>query len=341
MKCVICGKKDVFLDYLCIDHYLEKNPIFKEIPKSIRINKCRQTGLFFKDNIQDKSIKSLLKKIIKREIKYDKKIFTLEKIKINIDKYKSNQIPNEKSTLEIELIGYINNMNITFPFTFPFEIRESLLPNIANKHVNYFEGTLQIRYNNRSKNEIKDILNFVKLYTKANKANIASFRTLKNGMDFLISDKRVVKDCAYEIKKRYGGEVKTSAKLFTRDKQTSKEVYRVTAIVRLPEFTVGDILKTDNKIILIKEIKNYEVLGTNILNHRRIMFDYQKNEFEIISKDNILRTTISKINPHLEALDPRDYQSKRIANPIKNLSLGQNIKVITVKDRFYIVKTRT
>ena len=55
-----------------------------------------------------------------------------------------------------------------------------------------------------------------------------------------------------KLKGKFSGEFKKSAKLFTRNRQTSKEVYRLTILFRLSKFSKGDIIgyKGDKLIIV-------------------------------------------------------------------------------------------
>ncbi|MAG47773.1 hypothetical protein CL617_04145 [archaeon] len=55
----------------------------------------------------------------------------------------------------------------------------------------------------------------------------------KNGLDIYLTDKRFAVQVAKKLKKNFGGTIKQSPSLFTRDRQTSKLVYRLTVCFRL------------------------------------------------------------------------------------------------------------
>ena len=92
----------------------------------------------------------------------------------------------------------------------------------------YYEAILQLRPNN--------ILLY--LFVKdglARKKNVFISKEVmaKHGVDLYLTDKRFAREIAKKLKQNFGGIIKTSAALYTRDRQTSKLVYRLTVCFRL------------------------------------------------------------------------------------------------------------
>tara|TARA_B100000315_G_C14502675_1_gene553083 strand:+ start:342 stop:650 length:309 start_codon:yes stop_codon:yes gene_type:complete len=97
------------------------------------------------------------------------------------------------------------------------------------RHSQYFEAILQLR------NPNDELLRFVYNQLKKRGATIAKTVTLKTGVDLYISDQRFTRAMGNKMKKAFKGELKTSRKIFTRNKQTSKDVYRVTVMFRMED----------------------------------------------------------------------------------------------------------
>lgn len=92
----------------------------------------------------------------------------------------------------------------------------------------YYEGTLQLR------NPNEEVLNFIKNQFKNNpKVWIANQEKLKTGIDLYISSNRFLLSLGKKLKKSFKGELKTSRKLHTKSRITSKNIYRVTVLFRL------------------------------------------------------------------------------------------------------------
>ena len=99
-----------------------------------------------------------------------------------------------------------------------------------NKNPQYFEAIIQLR------NPNDEIVNFITNQVKKRKgAFIAKTLRVMNGVDFYISDQRFARALGNRMKKSFKGELKTSRKLFSRNRQTSKDEYRVTVCFRMLE----------------------------------------------------------------------------------------------------------
>ena len=86
---------------------------------------------------------------------------------------------------------------------------------------------------------------------------------VRNGIDFYVTSKRYLQNLGKKLQNCFGGELKVSSRLFTRDRQTSKDVYRVNVLFRLPRFKKDDIIELKgNKIKVINIGK--KVFGKNI-----------------------------------------------------------------------------
>ena len=106
---------------------------------------------------------------------------------------------------------------------------------MVDRHSDYFEGTLQLR--NPSKELITYVRNEVK---KREGVWIAKEKDVTNGIDMYLSSQRFLVTLGNKIKKRFSGELKVTRKLFTRNKQTSRNVYRMSVMFRLYPFKKGD-----------------------------------------------------------------------------------------------------
>ena len=134
-------------------------------------------------------------------------------------------------------------------------------------HSGYFEGILQLR------NPNDEVINFItSQINKREGVFITAEKKVSNGIDFYITSQKYLQTIGKKLKKSFQGELKISSKLHTKNKLTSKNVYRVNVLFRLAKYNLGDtltfkgtkikILKMGKKI-LAKEIKTGKKLNIN------------------------------------------------------------------------------
>jgi nonsense-mediated mRNA decay protein 3 len=113
----------------------------------------------------------------------------------------------------------------------------------------YYEGILQLR------NPTKEVIRFVKDQIKKRKDIFISKEVmLKNGRDVYLSSQKFLLGLGRNLQNRFGGQLKTSRRLHTISKETSKQVYRVTVLFRLPLFKTGDIITYRGEKLKINSI---------------------------------------------------------------------------------------
>lgn len=101
----------------------------------------------------------------------------------------------------------------------------------------YFEGTLQLR--NPNEEVVEYVWNEVDRNADRH-VYIQKAVRVSTGLDYYMTSNKFLKTLGKKLQERFGGELKMSAKLFSRDKQTSKEMYRLTVMFRAPDFCKGE-----------------------------------------------------------------------------------------------------
>ena len=111
----------------------------------------------------------------------------------------------------------------------------------------YYQGILQLRDVN------EEILGFVQNQIKK-RSDVAITKTIKyaNGVDLYMTSQKFIRILGKKLKDSFGGELKISAKLHTRNKQ-GKDLYRVNVLFKLSKYKKGDIaLVRGDEVRLIK-----------------------------------------------------------------------------------------
>lgn len=101
------------------------------------------------------------------------------------------------------------------------------MPSAIYSNDQYFEAKLQLRPFN------KEVFNYVIKQIKKNNVLIAKEVKLKYGIDLYLTSNRFALALGKKLKKAFKGTLKISRTLYSRDRQTSKTLYRVTVLFRL------------------------------------------------------------------------------------------------------------
>lgn len=191
----------------------------------------------------------------------------------------------------------------------------------------YFEAILQLR---KPRDEIVE---FIEHETKARKtAFIAKKKKVQNGIDFYMSSQHFSQSLGKKLQQKFGGELKISQKLYSRNRLTSKETYRVSIFFRPFDFKVGDVVKIGDKIVSISALGRKNIAGTDLFTNKKANVEIKDKKIEILEKR---KTVVSKTYPSLEVIHPDTYQSVPVKNPKKTVK--KNVEVILYGGDVFIV----
>ena len=120
-------------------------------------------------------------------------------------------------------------------------------PKLKLARPNYYQGILQLRDVNE---EVKSfVFNQIK---KRDDVAVTKIVKLENGIDLYITSQKYIRIIGKKLQESFGGELKTSSKLHTRNKQ-GKDLHRVNVLFRFSKHKAGDIVAVrGDQVRLIK-----------------------------------------------------------------------------------------
>jgi len=201
--CPVCGKDT---ESTFCDEHRQVNITYKDV--LVRICACKK---YFYRNLWNsfESLKKTAEKIAKDNIK--------EKATVNalIDE----KLEKKKFEIEATYQGEI--------FVIPAKVQVERCPICSKNDGAYFVSTLQIRPRD------DELLEFVKnLAEKDDQVFISRIMPLKEGYNILLSSNKGALKIGKKLDKSFKGELKTTRKLFSRDSQRSKDLFRSTVLFR-------------------------------------------------------------------------------------------------------------
>jgi len=241
-------------------------------------------------------------------------------------KYQSvNQAIEETVLAQLKTPGIVKRVEVTTPAKaiatvqsgkkyadIPVAIIEEVRPGL--KSGQYFEGSLQLR------NTSPEII--ARTHKLLSKIYISKVVEHKNGTDLFVSSIKIMQRAATQLVKEFSGQMQQSPQLFTRNKQTSKDVFRVNVLVTFP------LLKKGN--VLLYRQTPYLVISMGKQVKVRSLCDDSITRIDLPKKLTVLekkKTKVTRTLPRLEVIHPETFVSEPVRNN-KSLRVNQNVQVV-------------
>lgn len=316
--CPKCGKKGI-TGVLCRECSAEQSFVSY---KDIKLKVCINCKAYLSKNKWRKAdtMDNALKKIVQRSLR--------TKITAEIIPHVPEilQKPGLCCDFEVEL-----KVSPKEKYYIPASMELTTCPKCSKKGTQYFEGILQLR------NPTQEVIEFIR--SEARKQKEKGIYITKEekiaygkGMDFYFTSQKYIQNLGQKLQNTFGGILKINPSLFSRNRQTSKDLFRVNVLFELLDFKVGDIVAIDNKVVHVTEIGKIGI-GHDLKTGKKTNFDYRKKDYKVLEKK---KTTIVKIYPYIDVLDPETYQSIKTENS-KEAKVGDETEIVMDKGAVYLL----
>jgi NMD protein affecting ribosome stability and mRNA decay len=321
--CPKCGKT-ITEDIFCIDCTPNK---FNFTPPSIQVSEFNRTwhkGVWH----QFGDLETLIISRVKEELKMDVPI-VVEPFEFEFKK---------KEKIELICKANINGKEVELPVKVSY--RQCDMGEKAKSK--YFEGILQLRGNNSSAFEfIEHELSKV----SGKGIFISKTEDVINGVDLYLTNKNYIKLMAQKLHDKFGALISINSQLFSKNHLTSKDIYRINALVTFLQFEQGDVIffnyepakrtKPKEYFVLVKKMGKL-ITGQDLETSKPVSFE--SKYLKEAKKIDIIKTKIISVEPKIQILNPKTYQSEEIANSIiKSLEIDDEIFVVLTKVGNFIV----
>ena len=198
----------------------------------------------------------------------------------------------------------------------------------------YFEAVLQIRSPNEPVMErAVEYLQERVTGLRQRGLFINKIDRFDDGFDLYLTSNKLAQVLGRELLDHFGGNLKVSPRLFSKNHQTSKEIFRVSVLVELPGFGKGDYIIFNDKVYHVDKIGK-KIKLINMQSGSGEIVEYAKLDYRILPRQ---KAYVSRTYPHLEVINPHDFQSSMVRNrPTHDYTTGQSIDVVIYKG-IYVV----
>ncbi len=238
----------------------------------------------------------------------------------------------------VSISGFLEGQPLTEQHPLTIRIRRNTCDVCSREAGGYYEAIIQIRAEKRTfpKSELKILRSTVEsLVTQMQKSGkrglyITDFDENRQGLDFFLSEKATAFSIAKKIQEQFGGEFKQSAS--TAGMKDSKQVFRMTYLVRIPAYQKGDFFVCDHSFFLIVSLHENKVRAIDLSTWtEKVIAGKDIQPSRIYGGMELVREMIvvSQSKKDIQLMDPKIYSTVEIQKP-KMISIDTSM-VKTVK----------
>ena len=340
MFCVECGKEcEIFRNGVCVNCYLKTHK-FTSSPEIIDIPVCSHCQAYkYKNTWTQDLFSDVLQRFIKSSFKISKE---LDGVTIDTDCKES------KDGLDCKVIisGVIENQKIIEEHNVFIRLKRTSCDICSKRFGGYFEATIQVRPEgkNLNKDELDEITSLVSNYVEELQAKgnrslfITDIGEEHGGLDFFISDRNAAQMIVKKIHDHYGGEIKTSSKNIGM--QDSKQVYRVTYLIRIPSYKKGDFVKIDDSYFYLVSISAKKIKLVDLSNWDDASFDLKNiKNIKIYGNKGLINEMIvvSQTQNDIQLMNEKTYKTTEIKKPRPIDFKEKIVKTVRLDERLFLV----
>jgi len=339
MFCVRCGKEESVADGMCIECFLEGKDIVA-MPHHVDLERCTSCEEFF---IDGQWRRSELKEAVE-----DSAVAVMTAIpeaKILSVGTTSRELDPRNHLVSAEADTDVGGVRSTSTVSTTVRVKNTVCKRCSRQLGNYYEATLQIRSAERTLDDdardeiVRRVRHDVEVASKNNRGLfITKVVEVAGGVDILLSSISTGRTIARDLADSYGGEYKESSKLVGKTEEGT-DMYRLTYLVRLPEYHVGDIVRLNDEIFRLNWIGKNGGKVTRLRDFRETTV--KRSDMDsvrtILTKDDLKEATVvSRSAGEIQVLHPGNYSTVDLRVP-ENAEIGETVKVASVDGELFYV----
>jgi len=220
--------------------------------------------------------------------------------------------------------GSLEDQTITEQHPLTVRIRHNTCEICSREAGGYYEAILQIRAEQRTftNTELKTLRSAVETmvgqFQESGKRGlfITDINEKREGLDFFLSEKGTALSIAKKIQEQFGGNFKKSAS--SAGMKDSRQVYRMTYLVRIPAYRKGDFFLFDNSFFSIVSLHTNKVRALELSTWTEKVIDGKDIQpSRIYGGKELIREMIvvSQSKNEIQLMNPKTYTTVEIRKP--------------------------
>lgn len=339
MQCVDCGKQtDKLYGGSCVECYLKTHKLIT-VPEYVDLTVCvycnaRESNGAWIDGTMEEVVESAVESSITAA--RDVSIFSIS--------VQQKQRDKSLYDLDITVSGTVMDIPFTEKYQSVLRVARNACDRCCKYTGGYFEAIVQLRAKNRqpSDEEIKAAKDLVSKHIRSMQEGdrdtfISKIEEVKGGIDFYLSTQGSGNIISKLLQSRFGGSHQSSVKI--AGMKAGVDIYRVTHLVRMPEYRPGDVLKYKNKDYVVKNTNDRTASITNIQNLETFSLSHTELDDSkiIFKKEDIHEAVVVYVaSDTVQIIDPENSKAVDVSLP-RGYKPGEIVKVARSEGRNILI----
>lgn len=223
-------------------------------------------------------------------------------------------------------------------------LKNSVCKRCSRQLGSYYEAIMQIRTGEKNLDDgLRDeVVRWIRVSVESQqKTNRSLFITkvqeVPGGVDVYLSSISLGKGLTRSLSDMYGAEVKESASLIGQN--DGQDVYRVTYLIRMPLYHVGDILLYNDRPYKLNSVGKTGGKAVDLINFRETTikkFELQTVKVLFKAREIPEATVVSTSKKEIQVLHPTNYTTKDVRIP-DGTEIGETVKVVDIEEELFFV----
>ncbi|MBN1280429.1 MAG: hypothetical protein JXA00_02150 [Candidatus Thermoplasmatota archaeon] len=339
MFCVECGNEaPIFRNGVCLGCYL-KSTQFSKGPRILDVTLCPRCSTYkYKNTWLQESFEDILKRQVKDS-------FTINPELTTVDIKTSCEEKDRIFSCTVTVSGVIQGQSITEQHPVTVRIKHSTCDVCSREAGGYYEAILQLRTEQKTftKQEVELLQNTVEHLIEGlqqagkRKLFLTDYEVKREGLDFFLSDKGAALSIAKKIQEQFGGDFKQSSS--SAGMKDSRQIYRMTYLVRLPPYHKGDFFSWGDVFYTIVSVHANKVRVVDLATWEETVIEGKDvHPSRIYGGRELIRELIlvSQTRTELQLMHPKTYAITEVRKPTTKEWTGEMIKTVTLDDHLFI-----
>jgi len=340
MFCVECGKEGKTYDGLCASCHLARRR-FVSLPEVLDVQIC---GSCFAARIGKKWVDAVnVEKAIQLKVEE-----SLEKERSVTDteiRLKLTQRDSRNYLAEATVVFSSGDFSAEKEFKINIRLKGDTCQRCGKRSGHYYEATIQLRGPQEGAGLKRLLSAREELLSKVEKLSlqdrnlfISKEEKVHGGYDFYLSSSSVAKAIAKDLTKSRGASSKSSSSLV--GKKDGQDLNRMTYLIRLPEYSQGDVLLIDGRHYLLRSSEGSTLSLTDLRTWQESsMTTGRLYDIEIAARREDLRaaTVLSDNGSEIQITDPESDAPITVTKPKRFGGRREIISFVKTKNGILLV----